>query len=332
MANLLDSLSKQLNPRQTEHLAKQLDVNKTDLPRGLDTANALILDAVNTQCATTQGADDVLASLNLDKDLRRDAMASIEAGHGYPILDYLFGVGYPRVTGWVKDTAGIDVAPYLPAAAVLFMHALEEYVLKNKTDAAALTTYLKTEYDAFTRAQPQLASQLHAAIDLGQNTVERATRLMERFTPEEWDTLAKLPAIAASAVIMSDLSGPVGFGKEYETLFQALNDSANHHDPDSLVSLTARSYNDPAQVDALNITSANAQAKMRDACLEALAILNDKATHEETVAYKEMVVTVSRKVAQAAKDGGVFGLGGTPVSAAEQRMLDLLSAALAYTP
>ena len=331
MANLLDSLSHQFNARQTDHLAKLLGVNKTQLPQGMATANALLLDAVNTQCNSADGADTLLASLNLDKELRRDAMASIQAGHGYPILDYLFGIGLPKVTHWVQDTAEIDVAPYLPAAAVAFMHALEERVLHDKLDAGGLGAFLKKEYDAFALAQPQLASQLHAAIDLGQNTVERAERLMERFTPEDWDTLAKLPSVAAFAVMMSALSGPAGINKEYASLFQALADVADENEPDSLVSLCARSYNDPAQVDALGITPQNAHDKMRDACLDALAILNDNATHEEILAYKHMVVTVARRVAQAAQDGGVLGMGRKPVSADEQRTLDLLAAALAYT-
>jgi hypothetical protein len=189
---------------------------------------------------------------------------------------------------------------------------------------------VKTEQDAFARAKPQLASQLNAALDLGQNIVERADRLMQRFTPEEWDALAKLPSIAASAVMMRALSGPVGLNREYTALLQALAASAAANEPDSLVSLAALSYNDPAQIDALGVTESNALTRMRDACLQALAILNDKASREEIAAYKKMVVDVATQVAQAANDGGVLGLGGKPINAEEQRTLDLLAAALAY--
>lgn len=330
MATLLEAFAQQLNARQTEQLAKVLDVKTEALRPGMDTAGALLLGAVHLQTATPEGAGDLLASLNGDKDLRTDAMDAIEAGHGYPILDFLFGVGYPKVTAWVQDTAGVDVEPFLAPAAVLMMRALEDTTLAEKFDAAGLTAYLQKEQDAFARAQPQLASQLNAALDLGQNTAERAERLMLRFTPEEWDALAKLPSLAASAVMMTDLSGPVGLNKEYAALLQALEAAAAANEPDSLVSLTARTYNEPAQIDALGVTQTNAQTMLRDACLQVVAILNAKATHQEIHAYKKMVMDVAQSVARAALDGGTLGIGRKPVSAGEHRTLDLLAAALAY--
>lgn len=331
MPTLLDSLTKLLTPRQTEQLAKMLDVKTAQLPEGISTAGALLLGAAALEAATPEGAETLLASLTQDQDLHADVMHSIEAGHGYPILDFLFGVGLSRVTQWVKDTASVDVAPYLAATAVLFMRALHDTRKNEKLDAAGLGAYLQKEQETFARAKPQLASQLGAAIDLGKNTTERAERLMERFTPEEWDALAKLPALAASAVIMSDMSGPVGFNKEYTALFEALAAQASAHDPDSLVALAAMSYNEPAQVDALNITQANAQTQMRDACLQIVAILNDKCAHDEIVNYKKMVIEVARAVAQAALDGGTLGIGRKPISGDEQRALDMLAAALAYS-
>lgn len=330
MATLLETYAQQLNARQSEQLAKALGVKTDALQKGLNMAGALLLGAVHQQSKTPQGAADLLASLNQDKELRADALRAIEAGHGYPILNFLFGVGYPKVTAWVQNTTGLDVEPFLAPATVLMMRALEEIAVKEKFDAAGLAAYLQNEQNAFTRAQPQLASQLNAALDLGQNTVERAERLMLRFTPEEWDALARLPALAAAAVMMLDLSGPVGLNKEYTALFAALERAAAANEPDSLVSLAARSYNAPAQIDALGVTQANAQTKMRDACLEVVAILNARATHEEIHAYKKMVMDVAREVAHAALDGGTLGFGRKPVSADEQRGLDLLAAALAY--
>jgi hypothetical protein len=330
MATLLETYARQLNARQMEQLAKWLAVKTDALQKGLRTTGALLLGAVYQQSKTPQGADDLLASLNQDKELRSDALRAIEAGHGFPILNFLFGVGYPKVTAWVKDTVGVDVEPFLVPAAVLMMRALEEIALAEKFDAAGLAAYLQKEQDAFARAQPQLASQLNAALDLGQNTVERAERLMLRFTPEEWDTLARLPSLAASAVMMTDLSGPVGLNKEYTALLQALEKSAAANEPDSLVSLAARTYNEPSQIDALGVTPANARTMLRDGSLQTLAILNAKATHEEIHAYKKMVMDVARSVAQAAMDGGTLGIGRKPVSGNEQRALDLLAAALAY--
>lgn len=328
--SILENLTSSLTPRQTEHLAKMLDVKPAQLPEGIFAAGALLLGAVRQHTATPKGADELLASLTQDKELRTGVMEAIEAGHGYPILDFLFGVGLSKVETWVRDTAKIDVAPFLAPVAVLLMHQLEEKTRAEKFDAAGLTTYLNAEQETFARTKPQLASQVSAALDLGQNTVERAERIMERFTPEEWDALATLPAVAASAVMMSALSGPVGLNREYGSLFRSLAASAAANGFDSLAGLAAMTYNEPAKIDALGVTQANAQTRMRDACLQALAILTDKATHEELVLYKSMVVKVATDVAQATNDGGILGLGGKPISGDEKRTLELLAAALAY--
>ncbi|MBI4670527.1 MAG: DUF937 domain-containing protein [Chloroflexi bacterium] len=332
MAILLDEIAKLLTSRRAEQLAKLLDVRDAALKQGIQTAGAVLLGAANAQAATPEGADELLASLNLDKELQTDVMDAIAEGHGYPILDFLFGVGLPKVVSWLQDTSGAEVGPFLPVAAPLFMHVLQDQVRAQKLDRAGLSAFLAQEEKTFSHDQPQLASQINAALDLGQNTGERAERNLARFTPEEWTALARVPALAASAVMMTALSGPVGINKEYVALRQALADSRAANDPDSLVGLVSREYNDPAQIDALGVTQKNAVPMVRDACLQALAILNDKATHEEIVGYKKLVVTVSARVAHAANDGGIMSIGGKPVSADEQVTLDFIAAALAYTP
>ncbi|MCI0476350.1 MAG: DUF937 domain-containing protein [Anaerolineales bacterium] len=332
MATLLDELSKLLNHRRAEQLEKMLGVKEHALKQGVQTAGAVLLGTANIQAATPAGAEELLASLNLDKEIRTDVMEAIAEGHGYPILNFLFGVGLPKVSSWLRDTAGMEVEPFLPVTAPMFMHVLQDAVRAQKLDGAGLTAYLVDQEKIFARAQPQLASQINAALDLGQNTVERAERNIERFTPEEWDTLSRVPALAGHAVMLAAWSGPRGLQKEFDALQTAMAECGRAHDPDSLVGLVGLTLTGPAQLDALGVTQANAMSLTRDGCLDALAILNDKATHEEILAYKEFIVAVAQRVAQAARDGGIFSVGGKPVSADEQAMLDLIAAALAYTP
>jgi len=332
MTTLLDELANHLTPRTVEQLEKMLDVNSSVLKSGIQAAGAVLLSAASLQAAAPEGADELLASLKLDKELQTEVMDATVAGHGYPILDFLFGVGLPKVESWLRDTASVEVAPYLPVTAPLFMHVVLHAVRAQNLDSAGLAKFLRAEHAAFVRAQPQLASQINAALDLGQNTVERAERNLARFTPEEWEALSKVPALAGNAVMLAAWSGPRGLQLEFDALQTAMAECGGEHEPDSLVGLVSDPLTGPAQLDALGVTQANAMSLTRDACLDALAILNDKATHEEIVAYKEFVVSVATRVAEAAKDGGVLGIGGAPVSAAEQATLDLIAAALAYAP
>jgi hypothetical protein len=53
-----------------------------------------------------------------------------------------------------------------------------------------------------------------------------------------------------------------------------------------------------------------------------------KATPEETAEYKQFVLSVAQRVAEAGKEGGFLGIGGTRVSAAETRAIQEIGAAL----
>ncbi|RIK22765.1 MAG: hypothetical protein DCC52_13555 [Chloroflexi bacterium] len=63
MATLLETYAQQLTARQTDHVAKLLDVKPDALQKGLDLAGALLLGAVRQRSQTPQDAADLLASL-----------------------------------------------------------------------------------------------------------------------------------------------------------------------------------------------------------------------------------------------------------------------------
>lgn len=64
------------------------------------------------------------------------------------------------------------------------------------------------------------------------------------------------------------------------------------------------------------------------ACREVSKILRQKATEEEATEFKCWLVALARKVAQAAKEGGFLGFGGTEVTEAEAAALDQIEVAL----
>jgi hypothetical protein len=60
---------------------------------------------------------------------------------------------------------------------------------------------------------------------------------------------------------------------------------------------------------------------------EGLAIVSQRSP-ADTQAYRDMVMNVAKRSAEAAKEGGFLGIGGTLVSQEEQRTIDEISAAL----
>ena len=133
--------------------------------------------------------------------------------------------------------------------------------------------------------------------------------------------------------MMSSLSGPVGINKEITESLAAMEELGDAAEPDTLVGLVSREFTSPDQINTLGDKP---RERDRAACatrvLESLKILNEKENYEETLAYKEFVVAVSTRVANAAIDGGFMSIGGIAVTEEEQMTLDLIAAALAYTP
>ena len=64
---------------------------------------------------------------------------------------------------------------------------------------------------------------------------------------------------------------------------------------------------------------------------EAANLVSRKATPEEAKAYKQMIMSVAEKAANASKEGGFLGFGGVRVSNAEQSFLNEVKAALQPT-
>jgi len=58
------------------------------------------------------------------------------------------------------------------------------------------------------------------------------------------------------------------------------------------------------------------------------ALLQAKATAEEASEYKRWIINVAYKVAAAAKEGGVFGFGGTQVSGSEVNIINEIGEAI----
>lgn len=329
MTTLLDSITRTITPQLTEQFANALGLDETQTAQGIQLAVPLLLAAVGNRVATSAGADEVLGSLKPEPLNPMDALAD---GEGDAILERLLGVGATKVASWAFDTTGINIAPLLPLVAPLVMNAISSAVRTDKLDGAGLANLIKTETETYARANPQLASQINAALDAGANVNERAGRIRAQFTDDEWATLKKTPLLAGYAVMMSSLSGPVGINKELDALHRAMHELGEAAEPDSLVGLVSREHNSTDQINALGANRENAAALMRDACLQTLQILNTKETYNETLAYKEFVMNVSTRVANAAIDGGIMSIGGIPVTPEEQMTLDLIAAALAYTP
>ena len=180
------------------------------------------------------------------------------------------------------------------------------------------------------------------------------------FTPEEWRILEQAPVFVAFATLAADMSGPIGLIKEIEALSQALEElrlpgaADPAHDLIAAVAADLRATQasgqnwgkvlgedgDPdAQEDQEHPSAVpgsgldfshpeKVKAPALSACRAAADLLARKTTPEEAEAFGRGALSVGRQVAEAAKEGGFLGMGGTLVSAQERATLDELAGAL----
>jgi hypothetical protein len=155
------------------------------------------------------------------------------------------------------------------------------------------------------------------------------------FTSEEWETIRNAPYLAAAAVMVAGRSGILGSIKEALVTAQTFYESAASESP----LIKALSAQDEVKLSQEFVSSqisfreaAQAPEKLRSLAVEkgqrAVGLLKQKGGTGEAESYKRWVIEMAQKVANAAKEGAFFGLGGERVSEAEQAILADLAAAL----
>ena len=150
------------------------------------------------------------------------------------------------------------------------------------------------------------------------------------YTAEEWKTIASAPLAAGLLVSLSDLSGPVGMAKEavavFEGIVEPLKTSSNELMKTIAEGWKAQTFK-PDLPDLPRDSQDNARRWIIDLCKQASAIVSQKSPAEADE-YNRWLVSLARKSAEASKEGGFLGIGGTLVSDSEKAAVDELVAAL----
>jgi hypothetical protein len=146
------------------------------------------------------------------------------------------------------------------------------------------------------------------------------------FNAEEWSLVLEAPPLAGMMVMVAERGGTireaVSMGKAYT--------AAQQQQGGELIGeiVSARPELDPQRYKTPEELRERGLGRIR----EAVDLLERKASPEEVDAYKRFIVDVATTVANAKKEGGVLGIGGKPVSEAEQQAIDELAAALGTQP
>ena len=143
------------------------------------------------------------------------------------------------------------------------------------------------------------------------------------FNAEEWDRIARAPALAALMVITADRGGSI---RESIALGKAYNEARQNGGSELIQELVSS----PPRLDPTSIGPPDQlREQLPQRLTEAMRLVEGKADPEEAEEYRAFILRLADVVAHANREGGVLGIGGKEVSPEEQAALDELSTKLA---
>ena len=154
------------------------------------------------------------------------------------------------------------------------------------------------------------------------------------FTSEEWQLLLSLPQVASLYLALASPSGPLGLAQEMIASTKGIVEALKASSGNELIDAVAADMREKAEKrEKLEppLKPSNDLNEMKSQCLQACrdvaALLSQKAP-ADAEQYKQWVYQSAQNSANAAKEGGVFGIGGERVSEAETAALKEIAAAL----
>ena len=171
----------------------------------------------------------------------------------------------------------------------------------------------------------------------------------DSFTVEEWAQIVSAPASIGALVVTADPSGPIGLIGEFKAILSSMQSYVEAHAGDSslMAALKDHMTNKPTAEEQEQIkqwakqqeeqmkanrpkTPEELQQLVRQSVTGTIGLLRAKGADESEVGtFKAMMIGVAEAVANASKEGGFLGFGGTLVSEKEKSVLAQIQAELA---
>ena len=329
MPTILDSLASSFSPDLMGDIGKALGADSAAVSKGIGVIGPLLLAGMTRQATQPGGADSLMKLLPEGTGLLGSlggllsGLTGGKADSESSPATALLGPGVNAIGGALTRKLGFNVMPLLGMAAPALLGLLSKSVKSDKLDASGLASMLGHERDAFASdpANKDTVALVTSAIATG----DQAAATIAAYG-NSWKHVAAGPAAALFMVSASDLSGPIGSVKEAQAAGKALLDAASKAEPTSVL---ASAFGGGLTMDMAS--QVKALAPKTEALIEIVkagAAAVAAKSPGELQAYKNTILSVAQASAEAAKEGGFLGIGGTLVSKEEQAALDAIKAAL----
>jgi hypothetical protein len=149
------------------------------------------------------------------------------------------------------------------------------------------------------------------------------------YSSSEWKAIVSAPVAAGLFITMSDTSGPIGIAKEAMAVGKAITDAAQSGSPEIVKAIAAsvKASGRPETPDMPMGSRAQSKEALTNTIRSAVDAV-ERHSPTEVHGYKMWLESVAKKVAEASKEGGFLGMGGTLVSVDEEKALKELEQVL----
>jgi hypothetical protein len=157
-----------------------------------------------------------------------------------------------------------------------------------------------------------------------------------KFSPEDWALIRSAPLLSGLLITLSDLrTGPIGILKEGFAPSKAIIDAGDGA-ANSVVAAVVANIKEMAQkrerlqppFDVAGKNPEQLKTEVAAHLKKVSSVLEGKVPADQAEGFKNWLVTIAGKVANAASEGGFFGFGGEKVSAAETAAIKELESSL----
>ena len=330
MSTILESLASSFGPDVLGDIGKALGADTSAVSKGIGVVGPLLLSGMTRQATQPGGAESLMKLLPEGTGGLLGSLGGLlsgltggKAGGESSPVAALLGPGANAIGGALTRALGFNATPLIGMVAPALLGLLSKAVKSDKLDASGLASMLGQERDAF--ASNPANKETVALVTSAMASGDKAAATIAAYG-ESWKHVAAGPAAALFMVSTSDLSGPIGSVKEAQAAGKALLDAASKAEPSSVL---ASAFGGGLTIDMASQlkTLAPSKDKLIEIVKAGAAAVAAKSPGE-LQAYKSTILSVAQASAEASKEGGFLGIGGTLVSKEEQAAIDAIKAAL----
>ena len=318
MASLIESLTQSLTPDLLGQIGNSVGLDNNLVSKGLGVVGPLVTGALANTAQSPLGMDSLMKLMpQTGSSSGIGSLVNMITGGGATssTLSGLFGPGLSAVTGTLERSLGFKVGPLIAMAAPLVMNLVGQTMKSRNLDKAGIAKLLQDEHTQFMNSGSVSSQLVKKALDAGkEGAVAKA-----RYSAEQWAKVRIAPMVVAQAVMDASPSGAIGRSKELAAVAAAITSSRGTASPTSLLNLAFDTELTSNETDVLKQKPAIGVVR------EAIAAVSTNSP-ADTSEYGRLLVNVATQVAEASKEGGFLGVGGTLVSETEQKTINEIRA------